>query len=228
MFDFGVGTWVKIATTLAIVAAIGIAWGRYEYVVHQWHSYEAKYVDEKKSHAEDRANWTIEVNKWEGQKNELVNEIAALKSEKQKVIKHEFEMFKEKSKKVSENKKETDNEIKAVSKPADVIIVPSWFRSVYNHAVEGSRIASGGSSTTSIPRESPKGASGPPQTFDAVTFAEVVKANVDEYNSLALQCSKLIDTVEALEKANEKFDVRGITGTTSTTGRNLPIGAVAN
>lgn len=228
MFDFGLGTWIKLGLVIAIIAVIGGAWARYEYVVHEWHSYQQKYKDEQRSHEEDRKNWEQQVAKWNSEKSQLETALASMKQEKQSAVHREFEMFQVSQKKVIENQKRTDNEIKAASKPDDMVTVPDWFVSVYNDAVEGSGITGEGS------RDSKVASKGRPftvdqiDTFDATTFAQVLKGNVDKYNQLAIRCDALIDTVKAQEAVDEKFNSGGNEGGTSQAGGNVPAGATTN
>ena len=113
-------------------------------------------------------------------------------------------MFKESKKKVSTIKKETDNEIKATIAADAVVTVPSAFVRVYNHAIEGSRVAQSNSGDVQVPDYS-IGTKAATVTFDATYFAEVLKGNVDEYNALATRCNALIDVVEELEAHNGNY-----------------------
>ena len=81
--------------------------------------------------------------------------------------------------------------------------MPVGFTSVYNHAVEGSRIASGDSPRQEVSRSS-SGVIGKTQIFDAAEFTQVVKGNVDTYNELAVRYNKLVDVVQEIEKLNER------------------------
>ena len=144
----------------------------------------------------EQASWVAAVQKQQ-------KELEALEKKKQEVITKYVTVYKDKIKEIYINKKETTDEIKATITPNDVVIVPSAFVSVYNHAIEGSRLAT---STGDSPRPEDarysSGTIGQTTIFDATAFTEVVKGNVDTYNELAARYSKLVDLVKEIESLN--------------------------
>jgi hypothetical protein len=144
----------------------------------------------------EQANWVAQVQKQQA-------ELEDLAAKKQEVITKQVVVYRDRIKEIEVIKKETDNEIKASITPNDVVIVPVGFTSVYNHAVEGSRIATGDSTGKEVSRYS-TGVIGKTQIFDATEFTQVVKGNVDAYNELAVRFNKLVDVVQEIEKLNER------------------------
>lgn len=187
--------WMPLALICAVlVAFLGVRyWGFTEY---------------KRGKAEVRVqlevcqeNFTLEVEKWNRMVEKQKRELEELAKKKNEVIIETKIIYKETTKKLAENKKETSDEIKANIRPNDIVVVPNAFIGVYNHAVEGSRIATGSTDSTGkeVSRYS-SGTIGTSSIFDAITFTEVVKGNVDKYNDLANRCSKLQDIVEKMEQ----------------------------
>ncbi len=187
--------WMPLALICAVlVAFLGVRyWGFTEY---------------KRGKAEVRVqlevcqeNFTLEVEKWNRMVEKQKRELEELAKKKNEVIIETKIIYKETTKKLAENKKETSDEIKANIRPNDIVVVPNAFIGVYNHAVEGSRIATGnGDSQGKEFSRYSQGIIGTSAIFDAVTFTEVVKGNVDTYNELANRCSKLQDIVEKMEQ----------------------------
>jgi len=187
--------WMPLALICAVlVAALGVRyWGYTEYKRGR-----AEVKVELKACQE---NFTSEVEKWNGIVEKQQKDLEVLASKKNEVITNTKIVYKEVVKKLDENKKDTSNEIKANIRPNDIVVVPNAFIGVYNHAVEGSRIATGtGDSQGKEFSRYSQGTIGTSSIFDAITFTEVVKGNVDKYNELANRCSKLQDIVEKMEQ----------------------------
>lgn len=150
-------------------------------------------------------SFKIEQSKWVETVQKQQKELEALDKKKQEVITKYVTIYKDKIKEIYINKKETNDEIKASITPNDVVIVPSAFVSVYNHAVEGSRLATG---TADSPRPEDarysSGVIGKTTLFDATAFTEVVKGNVDTYNELAVRYNRLVDLVQEIETINAR------------------------
>ena len=187
--------WMPLALICAVlVAMLGVRyWGYTEY---------------KRGKAEVRVqlevcqeNFTLESKKWFLEVEKQKKDLEELATKKNEVVTQTKVVYKEVVKKLDENKKDTSNEIKANIRPNDIVVVPNAFIGVYNHAVEGSRIATGqGDSTGKEVSRYSSGVIGTSAIFDAITFTEVVKGNVDKYNELANRCSKLQDIVEKMEQ----------------------------
>jgi len=142
----------------------------------------------------EQANWVAEVQKQQ-------KELAELATKKQEVITKQVVVYRDRIKEVEVIKKESSDELKANIKPNDVVIVPSAFVSVYNHAVEGSGVATGSADQRgSEASRLSTGTIGQTTIFDATAFTEVVKGNVDSYNELAARYTKLVDLIEDLNK----------------------------
>lgn len=184
--------WKPIALALAVAGLVGgVYYWRHQAYLEGYKAAEVKYLECKHNFEQESRKWQAEV---ERQKKELEQ----AKTEKKEIVKRNFDMFKESNKKTTNNRKETTNEIKATIAVDDVVTVPRAFISVYNHAIEGSRVTQGDSGEAQVPDYS-IGTKAAPVTFNATYFTETVKGNIDEYNSLATRCNALIDIVEKLE-----------------------------
>lgn len=186
---------------LVLIAVVFSALGALKYYGHT--EYKRGYADADRGRIACETSFKIEQASWVAQVQQQQAELAALEQKKQEVITKQVIIYRDKIKEVEVIKKETDNEIKASITPNDVVIVPVGFTSVYNHAVEGSRIASGDSPRQEVSRSS-SGVIGKTQIFDAAEFTQVVKGNVDTYNELAVRYNKLVDVVQEIEKLNER------------------------
>lgn len=187
--------WMPLALICAVlVALLGVRyWGFTEY--------KRGRAEVKVQLEQCQENFTLESKKWYSEVEKQKKELEELASKKNEVITNTKIIYKEVVKKLDENKKDTSNEIKANIRPNDIVVVPNAFIGVYNHAVEGSRIATsqGDSPREEVSRYS-SGVIGTSAIFDAITFTEVIKGNVDKYNELANRCSKLQDIVEKMEQ----------------------------
>lgn len=184
--------WKPFAVALVVAGLVGgVYYWRHQAYLEGYREAEAKYL-------ECQHNFEIESKKWHAEVEKQKKELEAAKTEKKEIVRRNFDMFKESKKKVTEIKKETTNEIKATIASDDVVTVPRAFVVVYNHAVEGSRVAEGNSGEVQVPDYS-IGTKATPVTFDATYFAQTVKGNIDTYNELAARCNALIDIVEKLE-----------------------------
>ena len=190
--------WKPLVLAAAVASLVGGVW----YWRHQ--AYLEGYKEAETKYIQCQHDFQQEVKKWEAQVEAQKKELAEAKAAKTEIVKRNFDMFKESKKKVSTIKKETDNEIKATIAADDVVTVPSAFVRVYNHAVEGSRVAQSNGGDVQVPDYS-IGTKAATVTFDATYFAEVLKGNVDEYNALATRCNALIDVVEELEAHNGNY-----------------------
>jgi hypothetical protein len=209
--------WKPIAGILAVLAVFGSLkyWGHTKYE-------EGLAVGEAK-YEECNKNFGIQKSLWDKQVEQQKRELVAFEKDKQSIIDSAASKYNQLSRKVATNKQETTNEIKATIQPTDRAIVPYGFVSVYNHAVEGSRIAQGISSQANVPDYS-TGVESKVVTFDATYFTTVIKSNVDEYNSLAARCDKLIDVVTDLEKQYGR-NIEGSENKVESVRGNLPDGA---
>ena len=187
--------WPFLVALVGVLAVLGMLWsyGNNKYKAGYAAADEGRIACEQ-SFKIEQANWVAEVQKQQ-------RELAELATKKQEVITKQVVVYRDRIKEVEVIKKETSDEIKASIKPNDVVIVPSAFVSVYNNAVEGSRIATGNTDQgrTEDARHS-SGTIGQTTIFDATTFTEVIKGNVDAYNELAARYSKLIDLVEEINR----------------------------
>jgi hypothetical protein len=167
--------------------------------------YKAGFADADKGRIACETSYKIEHASWVATVQRQALELDALAKRKQEVIVKTVTKYKEVIKEVEVNKKETSDEIKVTIKPNDVVIVPSAFVSVYNRAIEGSRIATGqADSTRTEDARSSSGTIGQTTIFDATTFAEVVKGNVDTYNEIAARLDRLQELVKEIEKMNNE------------------------
>mgnify|MGYP000886380151 FL=1 len=187
--------WPFLLALVGVAAVLGMLWsyGNNKYKAG-YAAGDAGRIACEKSFKIEQANWVAEVQKQQ-------KELAELAAKKQEVITKQVVVYRDRIKEVEVIKKETTDEIKASIKPTDVVIVPSAFVSVYNNAIEGSRVATG--STNSPRTENARyssGTIGQTTIFDATAFTEVVKGNVDAYNELAARYSKLVDLVEEINK----------------------------
>lgn len=189
--------WLPL-TLLAVVFAVlgGIRYYGYS-------EFKRGYADADRGRIACETSFKIEQANWVAQVQKQQADLEDLAKKKQAVITKQVVVYRDKIKEVEVIKKETDNEIKASITPNDVVIVPVGFTSVYNHAVEGSRIATGDSAGQEVSRSS-TGVIGKTQIFDAAEFTQVVKGNVDAYNELAVRFNKLVDVVQEIEKLNER------------------------
>lgn len=186
---------------LAILAAIIVALGSLKY--YGWKEYR-RGVNETMIKVEAcETSFKIEQGNWVAQVKRQQEELEAIKQLKQQVVEKKVIVYRDTAKKVEEKKKETDNEVKANIRAGDTVIVPTAFVSVYNSAVEGSRIATGNEGKQEVSRYS-SGTIGTSTVFDATAFTQVVKGNVDQYNELAARYTKLVELVEEIEKLNER------------------------
>jgi hypothetical protein len=186
---------------LVLIAVVFSALGALKYYGHT--EYKRGYADADRGRITCETSFKIEQANWVAQVQQQQTELATLAKKKQEVITKQVVVYRDRIKEVEVAKKETDNEIKATITPNDVVIVPAAFTSVYNHAVEGSNLATGDSTVKDVSRYS-TGVIGKTQIFDAVAFTEVVKGNVDAYNELAVRFNKLVDVVQEIEKLNER------------------------
>jgi hypothetical protein len=167
--------------------------------------YKAGFADADKGRIACETSFKIEQASWVATVQKQALELEALNKKKQEVITKTVTVYKTITKEVESNKKETTDEIKATIKPTDVVIVPTAFVSVYNRAIEGSRIATGqADSTRTEDARSSSGTIGQTTIFDATTFAEVVKGNVDTYNEIAARLDRLQEFVKEIEKMNNE------------------------
>jgi hypothetical protein len=188
--------WPFLLALLAVASVLGML---YSYGSNK---YKAGFAAGDKGRIACEQSFAIEQASWVAQVQKQEKEYQELEKKKQEVITKYVTIYKEKLKEVAVNKKETTDEIKATIRPNDTVIVPTAFVSVYNHAVEGSRIATGDSNKKEVPNSS-SGVIGKSAIFDATYFTEVVKGNVDAYNELAVRYTKLIEIVKEIEKLNE-------------------------
>ena len=188
-----------------LVALVGVA-----SVLGMLHSYGSNKYKEGYAKADAarlvcETSFKIEQASWVETVAKQQREYDALNKKKQEVIIKTVTKYKEVIKEVEVNKKETSDEIKASIKPNDVVIVPSAFVSVYNRAIEGSRIATGqADSTRTEDARSSSGTIGQTTIIDATTFTEIVKGNVDTYNEIAARLDRLQELVKEIEKANNE------------------------
>jgi len=183
-----------LALTFAVLGGI-----RY----YGYTEFKRGFADADRGRIACETSFKIEQASWVAKVQQQQAELADLAKKKQEVITKQVVVYRDRIKEIEVIKKETDNEIKASITPNDVVIVPVGFTSVYNHAVEGSRLATGDSTEKGISRHS-SGVIGKTQIFDAAEFTQVVKGNVDAYNELAVRFNKLVDVVQEIEKLNER------------------------
>jgi hypothetical protein len=189
--------WLPLTILLVILSALGDI----KYYGHT--EFKRGYADADRGRIACEASFKIEQASWVAQVQKQQADLEDLAKKKQEVITKQVVIYRDRIKEVEVIKKETDNEIKASINRNDVVIVPVGFTSVYNHAVEGSRVATGDSTKQEVSRLS-SGVIGKTQIFDAVAFTEVVKGNVDAYNELAVRFNKLVDLVQEIEKLNNE------------------------
>ena len=191
--------WPFLVALVAVFSVLG--------ALHSYGSnkYKAGFATADAGRIACETSFKIEQASWVAQVQKQAMELEALDKKKQEVITKYVTIYKDKIKEIYINKKETTDEIKATIAPNDVVIVPSAFVSVYNHAVEGSRLATG---TADSPRTEDarysSGVIGKTTLFDATAFTEVVKGNVDTYNELAVRYNRLVDLVQEIETINAR------------------------
>ena len=199
---------------IAIACVVLSIWGSIEFWGHEkykdgYNEAIAKYNACEVAFKEEKEKWDAEV---ESQKK-LFEEY---KAQKEQVVERNWDVFKDTKKKVTGNKEKTDAKLKQSFKKDDTINVPGAFVVLYNSAVEGSYIATGNEAKVPI-SEYPSGIETESVTFGTAYFAEVIKGNVDKYNTLAQRCDKLVDIVVDLEGLNngpKEYDSQGTNGTT--------------
>ena len=187
--------WPFLVALVGVLAVLGMLWS------YGNNKYKAGYAAADEGRIACEQSFKIEQASWVEEVQKQQRDLEALKQKKQEVITKQVVVYRDRIKEVEVIKKETTDEIKANIKPTDVVIVPSAFVSVYNNAIEGSRIATGNTDKgrTEDARHS-SGTIGQTTIFDAATFTEVVKGNVDAYNELAARYSKLVDLVEEINR----------------------------
>ena len=225
MFGIPVASLIKwgIYAALAIAVVSGFAWWRHSLVQQGYDEAENLYKPKLEACQNSFAN---EVSKWKAQVETQQRELAAFKAQKDATVNRQFEMFKEGKKKQETNKKVTDNEIKATIHPTDVVTLPLAVVRVYNHAVSSSGVAEGNETEGLFTKDS-TGIVSKVVTFDAPTFTEVIKGNVDKYNELAGRCDRLVDIVVELEKLNENTDTGRVEVPPDAIGRGFLDGYIA-
>jgi len=191
--------WPFLVALVGVAAVLGML---YSYGSNK---YKAGYAAADQGRIACETSFKIEQASWVATVQKQALELETLNKKKQEVIIKTVTKYKEVIKEVEVNKKETSDEIKASIKPNDVVIVPSAFVSVYNRAIEGSRIATGqADSTRTEDARSSSGTIGQTTIIDAVAFTEVVKGNVDTYNEIAARLDRLQELVKEIEKANNE------------------------
>jgi hypothetical protein len=149
-----------------------------------------------------RDSFAVEVSRWKTEVTKQQVELEELNKKKQEVVTKTVTVYKDVAKKVETIKKETTNEIKASIRPTDIVTVPTGFIGVYNSAIEGSRVATSNQGKQEVPIN-PPGVVGKTIVFDATSFTEVMRGNVEVYNEVAARYSALIDLVKGIEKAQQ-------------------------
>lgn len=187
--------WPFLVALVGVAVVLGMLWS------YGNNKYKAGYAEADLGRIKCEQAFKIEQASWVEEVQKQQRDLEALKQKKQEVITKQVVVYRDRIKEVEVIKKETTDEIKANIKPTDVVIVPSAFVSVYNNAIEGSRIATG-NTDKGRPEDArhSSGVIGQTTIFDAATFTEVVKGNVDAYNELAARYSKLVDLVEEINK----------------------------
>lgn len=186
--------WPFLVALVGVMAVLGMLWS------YGNGKYKAGYAEADLGRIKCEQSFKIEQGKWVEEVQKQQAELAELTKKKQEVITKYVTIYKDRIKEVEVNKKETSDEIKATVKPNDVVIVPSAFVSVYNNAIEGSRIATGNSDSPRTENRHSSGVIGQTTIFDATSFTEVVKGNVDAYNELAARYTKLVDLVNEINR----------------------------
>lgn len=210
----------KFRTPIAIILACLAAFGALK-----WYGY-TKYKEGKAEIQAEldlkQAAWNIEAQKWNRQVELQKSMLEMEQKRKNEIVKRNKQEFDVQQKLLKQTEKERDEEIRKNIKPNDTVTVPAVFERLYNDAAEGSRFAVGNSGNFQVPQNRPS-IVGETKTFDAVAFTQVVTENLAKYNSLALQCSKLINTVKELEDTYG-IDTERPKGKAGTNGGNLPNG----
>jgi hypothetical protein len=201
-----------IVIGLSILAMLGV-WSWHGHVKYE-EGYKVGHLEYTKLKQEFQAaqdDWKSQEKKWQDQVAAQKAALEQAQKEKQEIVKQNLNEF-FKQKKTNDTKRTTrENEIKVSIKPTDVIIVPSIFYWVYNDATKGTGSSQGTSSDVQIPQDR-SSLAGETKTFDATAFTQVVIGNVEEYNSLALRCGKLIDVVNQLEATYNGANPEGSKG----------------
>jgi len=205
-----------IAIVLSILSILAVLWGyghsRYNAGLEVGHQEAVAAKLELKLAKEQ---WQGEVKIWQQQVKEQTEALAKAKAEKEEIVKQNLQNFFKQKTIIDKNRSNREAEIKASIKPTDTITVPGVFERVYNDAVKGSNLIFGDKGDLQVPKDRPS-IVGETKTFDALAFTQVVVGNAEEYNRLALRCSKLIDTVVQLEAkygANAEGSERQIVAT---------------
>lgn len=160
--------------------------------------YRKGYEEMEVKYKQCQLEFKQEADKWNAQVEKQKKDLQEFELKKKGTVKRNWDVFKETKGKVTKNKEKTDASIATNIVPTATVRVPIGFVWVYNSAVEGSRVATGASPSPEVPDYSLR-ASSETVTFEAVAFTKVIKENVDAYNQVAAQCSKLIDIVVEME-----------------------------
>lgn len=213
-----------IAIGLAVVVLLGALWGYGHHRYNQGYEVGHKEAIAAKAQLQlERDKWQVEVKIWQEQVKKQQDALDAAKKEKEEIVKQNLENFFKQKTIIDKARSKREVEISKNIKPTDTIIVPSIFERVYNNTVKGSYIATGDKGNLQV-SENRSSTLGETKTFDAFAFTQVVIKNVEQYNSLALQCGKLIDTVVQLEKTYGA-NLEGSEGSTVANGGNIFDGA---
>lgn len=181
-----------IAIGLAILSLVGAL---------KWYGH-TKYEEGLKKGNDKAAiiegEFRIEAAKWNKFKEAQEREVYLAGERKKEINKRNLEDLFKKQKANDDNRRNRENEIKANIKPTDTITVPAVFERVYNAAAKGPGVANGDQGDIQVSQDR-SGLIDKTRTFDATAFSQVVIGNVEKYNKLSLQCSKLIDIITELE-----------------------------
>ena len=185
---------------LAIIVVLLSILGGLRY--YGYTEYKRGYKEMQVNYLSCKESFTTEVTKWRSEVTKQQQELEDLNAKKQQVITKTVTIYKDVAKKVEVQKKETTNEIKASIRPTDIVTVPLGFIGVYNSTIEGSRIATGNEGKPEASASTP-GVVGKTAVFDALTFTEIMRGNVDVYNEVAARYSALIDLVKGYQEAQK-------------------------
>ena len=214
-----------IAIGLAILSLVLALWGyghrRYNEGIEVGHKEVVKIQQILDT---ERMLWKREEAVWKKQVEEQKVELAAAKRLKEEIVKKNLDEFFKQKKANETNRSKREDEIKASIKPTDTITVPSVFERVYNDATKGSSITVGNQGNLQV-SQNRSSLIGETKTFDATSFTQVIVGNIEEYNRLASQCSKLIDVVTELEASYGTYN-EGIKGASNPNGGDILTGTV--
>lgn len=214
-----------IAIVLGILSTLAALWGyghsRYNAGLEVGHQ-EA--VAAKLELRLAKEQWQGEVKIWQQQVKNQQDALEKIKKEKEEIVKTNLQNFFKQKTIIDKNRSNREVEIKASIRLTDTITVPSVFERVYNDTVKGSNIAVGDKGNLQVSKDR-SGIAGETKTFDALAFTQVIIGNAEEYNRLALQCGKLIDTVVQLEN-QYGTNTEGSKGQIVATGGDVFDGAI--